>query len=163
MNIDQMPAGREMDLLIINTIPDLMPKPWKSGNSTINHKIERLKDGPIDVFDGGGSKVEAEDGEPYIVWVRDDGYKGIKKLVPRYSTNIADAWEVVEKITSKQCGDADDFYVFKIIKRYQQWSVYIHHPLWNGRYNELSPIYEMHEAVADTAPLAIFAQKLGGR
>ena len=126
-NIDQMPAGREMDSLV----------------------AERVM--RIAVFSKQYSpsiQIPCPDNKPGCMVAH-------FKPVPHYSTDIADAWEVVEKITSKQCGDADDFYVFEIIKRYQQWSVYIHHPLWNGRYNELSPIYEMHEAVADTAPLAI--------
>lgn len=96
MGIDSMPVGREMDLLIINTIPGLFPKSRKGGNSTFTYQIERLKDGPIDIFDGGSSMVEAEDGEPHIIWVRNDGAKGIKKPVPCYSTNIADAFKIVD-------------------------------------------------------------------
>ena len=143
MNIDQMPAGREMDLLIINAIPDLMPEPWKGGNSTFTYKIERLKDGPIDIFDGGESMTEAEDGEPYIIWVRDDGNEGIEEPLPHYSTDIADAWKVVEKM-KQLFWECDIFYGSKM----PGCSCVFYETLNTKAYQE-------NHLFAETAPLAI--------
>jgi len=69
------------------------------------------------------------------------------------STNIADAWEVAGRLTKIQCGD--DFYAFEITKKHYGWWVRVKHPLWMGIHSELGKNYEMHQAYADTAPLAI--------
>ena len=72
-----------------------------------------------------------------------------------YSTDIAAAWQVVEQVTKTQCDDTGSFYVFKIVKKHHKWCTYIKHPLWSGIHSELGKNYEMYQAYADTAPLAI--------
>lgn len=125
MRIDEMPAGREMDKAISRYI-------------------------------FGNTKFCCKD--------YDDDYHAIKEpngcfvnyeLVPRYSTDIAAAWQVVEQVTKTQCDDTGSFYVFKIVKKHHKWCTYIKHPLWMGIHNELGKNYEMYQAYADTAPLAI--------
>lgn len=82
-------------------------------------------------------------------------FSGYVKEVPHYSTDIAAAWQVVEQVTKTQCDDTGSFYVFKIVKKHHKWCTYIKHPLWSGIHSELGKNYEMHQAYADTAPLAI--------
>jgi len=80
-------------------------------------------------------------------------FSGYVKEVPHYSTDIAASWEVAGRLTKIQCGD--DFYAFEITKKHYGWWVRVKHPLWMGIHNELGKNYEMYQAYADTAPLAI--------
>ncbi len=127
MRIDEMPAGRECDALVAEKV--------------MGYTLSELSLPAYPKY----KLFDIESGE----------FSGYVKEVPHYSTDIAAAWQVVEQVTKTQCDDTGSFYVFKIVKKHHKWCTYIKHPLWSGIHSELGKNYEMYQAYADTAPLAI--------
>lgn len=111
MRVDEMPAGREMDALIAEKVMGYT----LSGLSLPAYPKYKLFD--------------IESGE----------FSGYVKEVPHYSTDIAAAWEVVEKMKNYLfvCGRTDDGI----------WEAYFF-PVNSG-------IGKLSEAHGDTAPSAI--------
>lgn len=125
MRIDEMPAGRECDALVTEKV--------------MGYTLSELSLPAYPKY----KLFDIESGE----------FSGYVKEVPHYSTDIAASWEVAGRLTKIQCGD--DFYAFEIIKKHYGWWVRVKHPLWMGIHNELGKNYEMYQAHADAAPLAI--------
>lgn len=125
MRIDEMPAGRECDALVAEKV--------------MGYTLSELSLPAYPKY----KLFDIESGE----------FSGYVKEVPHYSTDIAASWEVAGRLTKIQCGD--DFYAFEITKKHYGWWVRVKHPLWMGIHNELGKNYEMYQAHADAAPLAI--------
>lgn len=125
MRIDEMPAGRECDALVAEKV--------------MGYTLSELTLPAYPKY----KLFDIESGE----------FSGYVKEVPHYSTDIAASWEVTGRLTNIQCGD--DFYAFEITKKHYGWWVRVKHPLWMGIHNELGKNYEMYQAHADAAPLAI--------
>lgn len=115
MRIDQMPAGREMDSLIAERVMG-----WT-------------------VFYGEHNGYDLLDDEIANGYPPDEEPEGVPFEIPNYSTDIAAAWEVVEKMKNYLfvCGRTDDGI----------WEAYFF-PVNSG-------IGKLSEAHGDTAPSAI--------
>jgi|SRR3990172_13114446 len=82
MDIDTISAGKELDGLIAERVFGWKNLVWKEGG----HKIDEL-----------GNRLSWPMG-----WYG-DGPRGSTYLVKRYSTNMDDAWEVVDKLRETCC------------------------------------------------------------
>lgn len=122
--IDAMPAGREMDALVAEKVME-----WST-----------WYDNRVELYPPEGSE------ENRGRWTKRGGIL-MPALIPSYSTSIADAWLVVEKI--KGSSDQDLFTI-------QQEDM--HPGLWEAGWMEYLPYeggYLKLSSVAATAPLAI--------
>jgi ABA sandwich protein len=114
-----LPAGRELDALIADKVMKLILCPnWE----------------PINLGSAGGlhlQKMCTHKDKSCVPW-RD----GFEEFSPRYSTDIASAWEVVEKLRPK---------VLQLFEYPQRWEAGFGLPL--AGWTSMEP--------AETAPLAI--------
>lgn len=88
-----------------------------------------------------------------LFYTRKNGTQVKIKEIQYYSTEIAAAWEVVEKMRSTPCSDGDHF-CFDLYAENNYVAVFRHH------LGEITPEpyfekYEFYMATADTVPLAI--------
>jgi len=124
MNIDQMQAGREMDALVAEKAMGISVQLFGDPCYLVNYCL-RKDNGDLYYFKG----------ECPLKASREE----VKELIPNYSTDIARAWEVVEKMKNYLfvCGRTDDGI----------WEAYFF-PVNSG-------IGKLSEAHGDTAPSAI--------
>lgn len=87
MQIDKMPAGREMDALVAEAVME-----WK-------------------VFYGSYNGYDLLDNEVAQGFPPTGDLKGIPYEIPQYSANIAKAWEVVKKIKRTHYWGYGDFHL----------------------------------------------------
>jgi hypothetical protein len=83
MNIDEMQAGREMDALIAEKVMGISVQTFGDTCYLVNYCLKK-ENGDLYYFNGEcPTRASIEEA---------------KKLIPRYSTDLAAAWEVEEKI-----------------------------------------------------------------
>jgi len=126
--IDEMPAGRELDALVAEKVMGWRITAWNDGEPWGNREVFP----PFEPINGIPADCDcishSEAGEP-----------------PHYSTDIAAAWEVVEKMNV-------DYDVMVRQQRFKPdvWECYI---VRNGPFGPYDR--DFWEGRADTAPLAI--------
>lgn len=116
MNIDEMPAGREMDLLIETEIMHNLVCTRQEAVSHTNSMLPNHK-----------PQFDTYYTMDFYVW-REHDLDPFLHPVPYYSTDIAATWEVVEHVNalSQQHGDIDGPFPLQLVK----WG-----PLWHAAFD----------------------------
>ena len=133
MNVDEMPAGQELDALVAKRVMGLPPEKWYPPCG-LYHQTD---------------DAEFDKGYGWSGWCYTCGtsIKDVPSLPPCYSTNIAAAWQVLEKMYA-QTPHAKVLRIWKW-DAFQDGRVH-HRGPWACQYGE-----GHHFEYGDTAPLAI--------
>ena len=94
MNVNKMEAGRETDALIAEKVVGLL-REYQPGRWSFNRSLA------IREFPNGVKELSRPNIEGEKVWERGNGDRYFTQAIPRYSTDMAAAWEVVEKMQQK--------------------------------------------------------------
>ena len=139
MNIDEMPSGRELDYLVATKIMHESPpdKYIQEGNEWVNY-VE-------DVWEETRSITTYR-----VVWP------------DNYSTDIAAAWQIVEKLNMAIIPISDDGWhddgTYEYPKR-SGWVAFVEatqESIYAGQWGTFTPMeIESHFIISDTPPLAI--------
>ena len=131
MNIDEMPAGREMDALVAERVMGIPAEKWDPPCAA-HHRTDDAERDPVLGWSGWcyscGKPIDEVAGEP-----------------AHYSTDIAAAFEVLERLAVCQP------YIYRFVLPDR----------WRVQMDANTEPYAIVRAEADTAPLAICRAALG--
>lgn len=157
VDIDSMPAGREMDALVAELVFGWEWRVWIKANETEDDmgvgifSPQALIETPKDIF--GNELGIPPAGERTMAASRNDPRRQRQYWgtgLPNYSTDISDAWLVVEKLVGKDCTSRDLF-----IECWSdgEWFVAFHPMGYSSR--EPKAVCDGKETGKSSAPLAI--------